>query len=277
MRLTRFVHRDGHAFGVYFVSYSNDHPETELHMLVSLGRWGEGSRSRDRVAFFCRVRMVDESYGVSLGDAKTSAWSDAKIVGKRLSREEALVHPSKATAFELLDEAFLTDPSLVGWLARARCGDVKTPLEKSFGLPDEVFALAEAERAERTKSTRSFVTLDGERHFVRCLLPCRVEGYGDFCFGIWVEISPKEHRRIRAAWNEPADYAALRFSGTLANDVSSDVELAIPAKPSVSVEVRDPESGPFVVASSDRELSVLLARTWPRDSFESYAVRRGFL
>jgi hypothetical protein len=35
------VCRDGDAFAIYYAAYSNNHPEHELAMLVSLGEWGE--------------------------------------------------------------------------------------------------------------------------------------------------------------------------------------------------------------------------------------------
>jgi hypothetical protein len=66
-------------------------------MLVSLGEWGEGSDPSQRAAFYCRVRPTDDSYEVMLGDAAQSSWRDADIIGEKLSREEAFLHPWKAT------------------------------------------------------------------------------------------------------------------------------------------------------------------------------------
>src|SRR5687767_1384005 len=93
VRLTRFGCRDGDAFAVYFVSYSNIHPDDELAMIISLGEWGEESDPSERVAFHCRVRATEESCELELGDAAQSLWGDAANVGQLLSREEALAHP----------------------------------------------------------------------------------------------------------------------------------------------------------------------------------------
>ena len=84
VRLTRFVHRNGDAFAIYYAAYSNNHPDDELAMLVSLGEWGEDSDPSRRTAFYCRVRPTTDSYEVMLGDAAQSAWGDASIVGKKL-------------------------------------------------------------------------------------------------------------------------------------------------------------------------------------------------
>lgn len=131
VRLTRFVCRAGDAFAIYYARYSNNHPDHELAMLVSLGEWGAESTPAQRVAFYCRVRPAGASYEVMLGDAARSAWGDAELVGEKLSREQALRHPLKATAFEIVDEAFRIDPSLRGFLQRVECGDAAVPLERS--------------------------------------------------------------------------------------------------------------------------------------------------
>jgi hypothetical protein len=137
VRLTRFVYRDGDAFAAYYATYSNSHPDNEVAMLISLGDWAEDADPRQRVAFYCKVRSDDDSYQAMLGDAASSQWSDAAIMGRKLSREEALRHREKATAFEVLDEAFLQDQSLEGFLQRIRCGSAAVPLQRRFQMPDE--------------------------------------------------------------------------------------------------------------------------------------------
>jgi hypothetical protein len=101
VRLTRFVLRSQEAFAVYYASYSNNHPDAELSLLVSLGDWGDESDPSQRVAFYCRVRSTDEAYEVMLDDAADSEWADAEIMGRKLSRQEARTHPQKADALEL--------------------------------------------------------------------------------------------------------------------------------------------------------------------------------
>jgi hypothetical protein len=109
VRLTRFVYRDGEAFAIYYAAYSTNHLNNELAMIVSLGGWSEEGVPPERVAFYCRIRPTEDSYQVSLGDAPNSAWSDVDLVGRKLSREQALIHPWKTAAFEVLDEGFAAD------------------------------------------------------------------------------------------------------------------------------------------------------------------------
>lgn len=276
VRLTRFVERDGDAFAVYYAAYSNHREHNELAMLISLGEWAEGSVESDRVAFYCRVHPNERAYQVMLGDAADSPWSEAKIIGNKLSAEDARKHPWKATAFEVLDEALAKDRALRGFLDRVHCGDASVPLENSFEAPDDVFALG-AEEKSRAKADRSFAVLDGSRFFVRCLLPLPVEQYGRWQVGLWIEVSQEDFRQIVSAWNDPQRYGRLAFSGRVANDVRTDMDLPV-ALGSV-VELHVPEAGapPEVKASPEQEIATLLSTTWARADFEQYALARHFL
>lgn len=276
VRLTRFVCRNGDAFAVYYATYSNRHPDAEVGMLVSLGEWGDAGHPSQRAAFYCRVRPVGDSYEVMLGDAARSIWCAADVMGVMLTREQALRHPWKATAFEVLDEAFQRDPSLRGFLHRVQCGDAALPLERSFHAPDDIFALDE--EAKRLADVgRSFASLAGERFFVRCLLPFPVEGYDAFTVGLWVEISSADFDRVKEAWDEPAAYSGLRFSGRIANDVHADLDLPVHLGTPVELHVPDPEAPPQVDPRTSGSLDELMSKPWPREAFEAYAVARGLL
>ena len=276
VRLTRFVYRNGDAFAIYYVAYANNHPEDEVSMLVSLGDWDDDSDPAERAAFYCRVRPTEESYEVMLGDAAQSMWSDVELVGQKLSREQALAHPWKQTAFEILDEAFIHDKSLTGFLHRVQCGDASVPLEKSFLAPDEIFALGK-QRDERAELHRNFASLDGERFFIRSLLPIPVEGYDRWCIGLWIEVSKADYDRAWDTWGDTEKYAALRFSGTIANDVGTDLNPPIVPGANVNVHVVDAESSPMIETPSTGKLADLMSSTWNQIEFEEYVVARGFL
>ncbi len=276
VRLTRFVSRDGDAFAIYYATYSNNHADNELAMLVALGAWGDDTSPAQRAAFYCRVQPTEDSYEVMLGDADQSPWSGAAIVGQKLSREQALRHPWKATAFEVLDDAFAQDPSLRGFLLRVQCGDPAVPLEHGFEAPDDIFALGEAKEG-RAKLGRCFASLDGERFFVRCLLTAPVETYGSWSLGLWVEVAKADYDHVRTVWDDPVEYPRLRFSGVAANVVDPALALPIALGSGVELSVTDPDVPPRVVAPASGELGALIATPWPRLEFEKWAVARGFL
>jgi hypothetical protein len=277
VKLTRFVHRDGDAFAIYYATYANNHPDHEIAMLVSLGDWGDSATPDDRAAFYCRIRPSGDSYEVMLGDAASSPWADAAIVGTKLSRAEALRHPWKATAFEVLDSAFPQDPSLQGFLQRIHSGDAAQPLERNYGMPDEVFALGDA-RTGRAQLSKSFVILDRERFFVRCLLPIAVEGYDTWSVGLWIEVSRTDFEHVYSAWDDAAAYPTLRFTGSLANDVATDLGLPLPPGTMLRLHVRAPDEPPQVAGLAPTgELPPALTETWSRAAFEELAVARGLL
>ena len=276
VRLTRFVYRGGDAFAIYYAAYSNNHPNNELAMLVSLGEWGEDSEPSQRTAFYCRVRPTEDSYEAMLGDAAQSAWGDVDLIGEKLSREDARRHPWKSTAFEVLDEAFLKDRSLRGFLHRVQCGDASIPLEKNFHAPDDIFALGDAKEG-RAELRRNFASLDGTRFFVRCLMPVPIEQYGPWCIGMWIEVAKSDYDKVWKAWDDAELYPKLRFTGVIANDVGADLDLPITKGSKVRVHVPDPDSPPRIEPPPGGELGELLTKTWPKAEFEEYAAARGFL
>jgi hypothetical protein len=166
-------------------------------------------------------------------------------------------------------------PSLRGYLGRVACGDAAVPMERSFQVPDDVFALGQ-DRETRARVSRSFVSLDDNCFFVRCLLPIPAGRYGSWSFGLWIEVSKLDYERGRRAWDDPVIYPKLRLSGTLANDLSKDLELP-GASVVVELRVPDPEAPPMILATSEPDLAKLLADGWSEVEFEDYAVARGFL
>jgi hypothetical protein len=276
VRVTGFVCRQGEAFAIYYAEYSNIHPENEIALLVSIGEWGEESVPSQRAAFYCRVRPVDDSHQVTLGDVADSPWSDVELIGQKLTRAEALAHPLKTTAFELVDAACDEDVSLKGFLQRANCGDPSEPLERSFGAPDEIFALGDDQKA-RAELGRSFACLDGERFFVRCLLPLQVESYGPWCVGVSIEVSKADYTHVRAVWDDPELYPTLRFAGVAANDLSEELDLPLKLGSQVQLHVTDPDTPPRIESPNAGALAKRISQTWAKAEFESYAIKRGFL
>jgi hypothetical protein len=69
--------------------------------------------------------------------------------------------------------------------------------ELTFKLPDEVFDLSEGEREQRCKTSIDIVRLDGERFFIRGVLPLKVAGRRlPYSLGVWAEVSPDTFGRI---------------------------------------------------------------------------------
>lgn len=111
-RLTRFVHRDGDAYAIYYAMYSDNHPERVVKVAVSLGGWGEDAIPQNRTAFALAVRCDESEYMVTVVDADESPWQGARIIGKMLNRDQALNHPWIGDVFHLSDHMVTDDPEI---------------------------------------------------------------------------------------------------------------------------------------------------------------------
>lgn len=105
-------------------------------------------------------------------------------------------------------------------LIKCSCCDKMLPanqMELTFGLPDEIFALPELEREERTEGSSDLYVLDGNRFFVRGLLPLPIEGQNDYCLGAWAEVSEEDFDKIEELWDVDIRADEPRIKASLSN------------------------------------------------------------
>jgi hypothetical protein len=115
-RLTRFVHRYGNAYAVYYVAFSDNHSDRIASAIVSLGERGERSTPQDRDAFALYLWSDAEQNNVQVIDAGDSLWADSELLGRMLSRSEALNHPRIKEVFAITDQMFVHDTDLLAYL-----------------------------------------------------------------------------------------------------------------------------------------------------------------
>jgi hypothetical protein len=115
-RLTRFVYSDGDAHAVYYASFSDNHPERTVSVVLSLGEWGEGSTEENRIAFALRIRSNKDQYQVMVVDSAQSPWNDAPILGRMLDRKAALKHPWIKEVFHITDHIVTEDADVKTYL-----------------------------------------------------------------------------------------------------------------------------------------------------------------
>jgi hypothetical protein len=103
-----------------------------------------------------------------------------------------------------------------------QCGIEHPPseLERTFRRPDAVAALAPSERAQRALANDDLCVLDGQRFFVRAVLPLRVHDWPQpYRIGVWAEVSQASFDRIYALWSAPDQVREPAFEATLANHI----------------------------------------------------------
>ena len=101
--LTRFVYKNGDAFAIYYLTFSDSHPESAVIGVVSIGGWRNDGVPPNRVAFPFRLWQGEENYNVGLTDADESPWNGVKLLGKMLDREEAVSHSWIDDVFHITD------------------------------------------------------------------------------------------------------------------------------------------------------------------------------
>lgn len=111
-RLTRFVYEDEDAFAVYYAVFSDRHRDNGVVGIVSLGGWSEDEIPPSRVAFAFRLWEGEDNFNVTITDAGESEWSDVGILGRMLSRDEALEHPWLKDVFHITDHMTGDDPEI---------------------------------------------------------------------------------------------------------------------------------------------------------------------
>ena len=109
----------------------------------------------------------------------------------------------------------------------AHCGEWHNELLKDLGshLPDEVWALSYVDRYLRTRHNDDLCTLDGKRYFLRCVLPVPLAYIdAEFCWGLWIEVSRKDHDRYIRTMQSGAG-EGFTCDGVLANNLNGYAKL----------------------------------------------------
>jgi hypothetical protein len=113
-RLTRFVCRDGGAYAVVYIAYTDTHADRLVKFAVSLGDWhGEPAARR---CFIVWYKDLPDAYGFMLCDPGDGDWEDVALLGRQLTRAEALVDPWVGAVWEILDRIVIEDPVLHPYL-----------------------------------------------------------------------------------------------------------------------------------------------------------------
>jgi hypothetical protein len=101
------------------------------------------------------------------------------------------------------------------------CGEAHEGLatDWAYGLPDVVWDIPEAERAERARFSNDLCQL-GERYFIRCMLEMPfADGPGYFGWGAWAEVSWPTFERYLELYDQDGS-SAPEAEGVLANELS---------------------------------------------------------
>jgi hypothetical protein len=102
------------------------------------------------------------------------------------------------------------------------CGEVhpRAEVEMGFRRPDPLLDFGEEERKARCKESDDLGSIDGERFFVRGVLPIPVQGRDlPYSWGVWAEVNKESFDRILALWSDENQASEPPLQGTLANEI----------------------------------------------------------
>ena len=104
----------------YFARWTEGHLERGAQMLLSLGRWGDGAdpSMRHSIAFECRMSRDRPAFMVI--DSSTVPWGKDGVLGRCLSRVDALSDTFRDRAFQILDRVVFADARVHGFLSEGR-------------------------------------------------------------------------------------------------------------------------------------------------------------
>lgn len=113
--LKRFVHKDGEAFAVYYLVFSENHLDNGIIGVIGLGEWETEGVPPSRVAFPFQMWQDENNNNITITNKDESPWKNTKILGRVLDREEALIHPWIKDVFHITDHIFKDDLEVVNF------------------------------------------------------------------------------------------------------------------------------------------------------------------
>jgi hypothetical protein len=111
-----YVRTDGDPRAVYYVRWTEAHPERGAQFMLSIGRWGDGTSSADRhcVGLECRIDQNGPSFMVV--DSAALLWGDADLLGAKLTRVAAMADPIAQEAFSMVDRLIEADSRIKAFI-----------------------------------------------------------------------------------------------------------------------------------------------------------------
>ena len=107
-----FVYAHDSAYALYVCYYTDSHPEQGVSMAVSLRGWGDGADPLIKECVALEWLTTDAGPGCRVVDAPDTSWAKEHILGRMLSREEALASGRAAEAFAVSDVVWVNDQRL---------------------------------------------------------------------------------------------------------------------------------------------------------------------
>jgi hypothetical protein len=115
-RLTRFVSREGAPSAIYRALLPFGTHERQADVVISLGDWAGNASSSDCVSFAIHLTADQKNFNVSFVEPDQTSWA-SDVLGRLLSRAEALQHPWKRQVLAISNQMVEADEPIVAYLS----------------------------------------------------------------------------------------------------------------------------------------------------------------
>ena len=116
MTVWGWVSKEKAAHAVYFANLMTGHQEISARLTISIGGWGEEDNSAKRKWTFIEARPIAASYQMMVREPEESLYSGKPILGKALTRSEALASTLVHEFFAVADYIAFNDPAVKSYL-----------------------------------------------------------------------------------------------------------------------------------------------------------------
>jgi hypothetical protein len=117
MTVWGWVSKDNTAHAAYFANLMTGHQEISARLTISIGGWGKEDSLAKRKWVFLEARPIPGSYEMMVREPGESLYGGEPILGKALSRSEALSTPLLQEFFAVADHIAQNDPAVKSYLS----------------------------------------------------------------------------------------------------------------------------------------------------------------
>ncbi len=120
MTVWGFVSKNNVAHAIYYAGLMTGHEHASVRLTISIGGWGVDSADEQDVAgrnwIFLEARPTTDSYEMMVREPEESFYFDKRILGKSMSRTQALASPLLNEFFAVADFIAFNDPAVKSYL-----------------------------------------------------------------------------------------------------------------------------------------------------------------
>lgn len=120
MTVWGFISKNNVAHAVYYAGLMTGHDQTSVRLTLSVGEWGVDNPDEKNVQgrdwMFIEARPTIDSYEMMVREPEESAYFDKCVLGRPMSRTEALASPLLQEFFAIADFVAFNDPAVKSYL-----------------------------------------------------------------------------------------------------------------------------------------------------------------